>query len=103
MSLSIDTTRNQAFNGWRRVGKQNSTTMTDRTEHVITDDLHAIIGALPPRVAAAIEDNSGESDLLEIVMDLGREPSIRYRSRERRLTGTLVSQEDIDFVIAHIG
>ncbi|HWE62405.1 MAG TPA: R3H domain-containing nucleic acid-binding protein [Chloroflexota bacterium] len=77
--------------------------MIDRTEHVITDDLHAIIGALPPRIAAVIEDKSGESDLLEIVMDLGREPSIRYRSGERRLTGTLVSQEDIDFVIAHIG
>jgi stage III sporulation protein SpoIIIAA len=77
--------------------------MADMTERVITDDLHVLIQALPARIAAAVNGADAEGDLLEIVMDLGREPSIRYRGGERRLEGLTVTHEDIEFVIARIG
>ena len=77
------------------------TDMNESTERVITDDLHALIGSIPPEIAARL---TSESDgLLEIVMDLGREPSIRFRGSEQRLTGMMITQDDLDFVTAHIG
>jgi stage III sporulation protein SpoIIIAA len=77
--------------------------MTEMTERVITDDLSALIVALPPAVAQAINQMEDQTDLLEIVMDLGREPSVRFRGGERRLEGLVVTHDDIDFVVSRIG
>jgi stage III sporulation protein SpoIIIAA len=77
--------------------------MTDRAEYVLTDDLHALMQAIPPRVSAAVRELETGQDLLEIVMDLGREPSVRYRSGEQLLSGLLIEQQDLEYVISHIG
>ncbi len=61
------------------------------------------MGTLPPRIKEALDAEDGKEDLLEIVMDLGRLPEARYRSRERFLTDQEVRQEDIDYVISRIG
>jgi stage III sporulation protein SpoIIIAA len=55
------------------------------------DDLQALIGCLPLEIAKAINSMEDQGDLLEIVIDLGREPSVRFREGERRLTGLTVS------------
>jgi len=77
--------------------------MIEMTERVITDDLHALIRCLPPGIAQAIDAMEDQGDLLEIVMDLGREPSVRFRAGERRLPGLSVSSEDIEYVVGRIG
>jgi stage III sporulation protein SpoIIIAA len=77
--------------------------MTEMTERVITDDLSALIVALPPQIAQAIMQMEDQTDLLEIVMDLGREPGVRFRGGERRLNGLIVTHDDIDFVVNRIG
>ncbi len=53
-------------------------------QHTITDDLEALLVALPPRIHEAVNwlDNRGE--LLEIVMDLGRQPEGRFACHLRR-------------------
>ncbi|MCS7002759.1 MAG: AAA family ATPase, partial [Dehalococcoidia bacterium] len=73
------------------------------TQRVITDDLAAILGALPKRLADPIQALPDKSDLLEIVLDLGRLPEARFPGREALLSDVPVSQADIDEVVAHIG
>ena len=77
--------------------------MTNLAEYVLMDDLQALIGAIPPRIATAVLEIAEQQDLLEIVMDLGREPAVRFRGGEIRLSGLIVSAEDIEFVTEHIG
>jgi stage III sporulation protein SpoIIIAA len=77
--------------------------LTNQLEQVVTDDLHALFQCLPPAIASAVTELPNADDLLEIVMDLGREPSVRFRSGEHRLTGLMVEMADIDYVVEHIG
>ena len=47
------------------------------------EELSLLIAALPPRVAAATQRLAQErGDLLEVVLDLGREPEARQRLQE---------------------
>lgn len=76
--------------------------MSDRQE--VTTDIQLLLSALPPHITQAITDADDDAtDLLEVVMDLGRLPEARYRGGERFLSDREVSQEDINYVIARIG
>ncbi|MCX7790305.1 MAG: AAA family ATPase [Chloroflexaceae bacterium] len=76
--------------------------MSDRQE--VTTDIQLLLSALPPHITQAITDADDDAtDLLEVVMDLGRLPEARYRGRERFLSDREVTQEDINYVIARIG
>ena len=44
------------------------------TQRRITDDLHALMGILPPDIAQAVVEANNSDALLEIVLDLGRLP-----------------------------
>ncbi len=69
----------------------------------ITDDLDALIDVLPERVADAVRARPNNFELLEVVLDLGRVPEARYPGSEVILSEGEVSEEDIDFVVDHIG
>ena len=69
----------------------------------ITDDLGALLATLPPRLRAALEENEELSDLLEVVLDLGRLPSARFPGHEIRLGTEEVSHADLEYVVARIG
>ncbi len=69
----------------------------------VTDDLDALVDVLPSRVAEAVRARPNNFELLEIVLDLGRMPEARYPGQEVILSEDEVSQEDIDFVVDHIG
>jgi stage III sporulation protein SpoIIIAA len=71
-------------------------------EIVVTDDLDLLLAALPPRFRLALQPYGAE-DLLEIVMDLGRLPEARYVDRAFELGETLVTEEDLAYVIGRIG
>ena len=43
------------------------------------------------------------SDLIEVVMDLGRLPEARYSNREVYLSDTEITAEDLEMVIARVG
>ena len=72
-------------------------------ERIVTDDLDALIETLPPRLAERLVAQEGRSELLEVVMDLGRLPEARYPNREIVLSHREVTEEDLDFVIARVG
>ncbi len=55
------------------------------TQKRITDDLHALMAVLPPRIVKALEAANNSDKLLEIVLDLGRLPMARFVDRELAL------------------
>ncbi len=64
----------------------------------ITDDLDQLLSTLPETIRTAISAQSNNHDLLEIVMDLGRQPAARYPDREIRLSPDEVTEADIQIV-----
>ena len=67
------------------------------------DDIHLLLDALPPHISDAVQEPSGNDQLLEVVMDLGREPTARFRGREIQLSTIPVSEDDISYVTGRIG
>ncbi len=68
----------------------------------ITDDLDAMLGVLPPRIASSLLEINRQDDLLEVILDLGRVPTARYLDREVPLSDQEVAREDIDYVVGRI-
>ncbi|MBA7479699.1 hypothetical protein ES707_15135 [subsurface metagenome] len=71
-------------------------------QKVITDDLDALLDILPPHIRQPLCQQKDVSELLEVVLDLGRPPEARFPQREVVLNPKEVSQADIDYVAAHI-
>lgn len=69
----------------------------------ITDDLHALLGILPPEIETAVRKANNSDDLLEVILDLGRIPTARYLERELALSETEVTHADINYVVERIG
>lgn len=68
----------------------------------ITDDLDALLGVLPPRIADEIRQQQDYADLLEVVMDLGRAPQIRFPASELMLDSKEVEEDDIRYVTSRL-
>lgn len=61
------------------------------------------MAALPPEVVARLGALANRTDLLEVVMDLGRRPEARFTTGEEALLDREVTEADIAHVIDHIG
>jgi len=72
-------------------------------QKVITDDLEALLDILPPRIRQPLCQQKDLSELLEVVLDLGRPPEARFPQREVVLASNEVDETDIDYVVSHIG
>ncbi|HEX7735001.1 MAG TPA: R3H domain-containing nucleic acid-binding protein [Ktedonobacteraceae bacterium] len=72
-------------------------------QHAITDDLEALLIALPPAIHNAVNQLENKSDLLEIVMDLGRLPEGRFPEGEVILSTQPVTELDLEYVVGRIG
>ena len=72
-------------------------------QHVITDDLEALLATLPPEIHNAVNRLENRADLLEIVLDLGRPAEGRIPEGEVILSTTPVTYADLEYVIERIG
>lgn len=72
-------------------------------EKLITDDLDAMLDALPPHVVGPLRQRTDQHELLEVVLDLGRPPEARFSGREAELSDVEVSQDDIEYVVSRVG
>ncbi len=70
---------------------------------MITDDLDQLLEVLPPHICDPLLAMQERRELLEVVMDLGREPEARLPGREVLLSTHSVREEDIDYVVQRIG
>jgi stage III sporulation protein SpoIIIAA len=72
-------------------------------QNTITDDLDTLLDIFPPHIKSTLLQQEDISDLLEVVLDLGRTPDARFPKREMVLDTREVEQEDLDYVVARIG
>jgi stage III sporulation protein SpoIIIAA len=78
--------------------------MTATPQQETTDDLDALLDALPPVLAARMRSLDRVGSVIEVVMDLGRRPEARYGSGgEEVLSEHEVSSDDIQYVVDHVG
>jgi len=71
-------------------------------QKLITDDMDALLGILPPRIHQPLCQQPNISELLEVVLDLGRSPEARFTHREQVLDQQEVDEQDIDHVVSRI-
>ena len=66
------------------------------------DDLQALLSLLPQNIQECLIEHGDTNELLEVILDLGRQPTARYTHNERILRQAEVTQEEIDLVIAGV-
>lgn len=72
------------------------------TQVIHNDDLLLLIAALPALIQERLHELPA-TDLVEVVLDLGRVPEARFTEGGRKIGDQLVSREDIAHVVAHLG
>jgi len=78
-----------------------SETMTQQLK--ITDDLDALLDVLPLDIRHAVEKANNSDNLLEIILDLGRIPTVRFVDGEVNLRETEITRSEIDYVDERTG
>ncbi len=73
------------------------------TRRRITDNLSDLLGVMPPEITRKLQELGRSDELLEVILDLGRVPTARYVDGEITLIESDVTQDDIDYVVSHIG
>jgi stage III sporulation protein SpoIIIAA len=73
------------------------------TQRRITDDLNILMGIVPPAIKNAVIKLNNSDQLIEIILDLGRQPTARFVSEEIPLSNSEVTKEDIAYVVERIG
>src|SRR5438270_802110 len=66
-------------------------------------EVELLAQALPAHLYHALHERTNPSELLEIVLDLGREPEARVPGREILLSTQPVSEADLEHVASHVG
>lgn len=69
----------------------------------ITDDLELLLAVLPDEIRQALEQTNRSSELIEVIMDLGRLPEARFGEGETYLNKTETTMADLQHVISQIG
>jgi stage III sporulation protein SpoIIIAA len=71
-------------------------------QKVIADDLDALLDILPPHIRQPLSQQEDVSQLLEVILDLGRPPEARFPQREMVLNSKEVDEADIDYVVDRV-
>ena len=69
----------------------------------IDTNLEALLEKFPPRLQEALRERDDLDELLEVVLDLGREPEARFLDQRSLLDSHEVTSADIQYVIDRIG
>jgi len=69
----------------------------------ITDDLDALLDVLPLDIRHAVEKANNSENLLEIILDLGRVPTVRFVENEVNLRETEITRDELDYVDERTG
>ena len=69
----------------------------------VTDDLEKLLNILPDHLRSRLENHPQRDQLIEVVMDLGRQAEARFPNQAEFLSDSLVSREDLDYCIHRVG
>jgi stage III sporulation protein SpoIIIAA len=71
-------------------------------QKVITDDLNALLDILPEHIRRPLTEQPDISELVEVILDLGRPPEARFFNREISVIPQDISELDLEYVIHRI-
>jgi stage III sporulation protein SpoIIIAA len=69
----------------------------------ITDDLQQLLDILPEEIRSSLEQHPQRDSLIEVVMDLGRFPEVRFPGKAEYLSHTPVTQEQLNHCVERVG
>ena len=72
-------------------------------ERRIVDDMEALLDKLPPRIEESVRSHENIDELLEVVLDLGREAEARVPNESMSLGSDEVTYDDLRHVIDRVG
>ena len=75
----------------------------DKASLGLIDDLPLLLAVVSPDITGVLEKQQELQDLIEIVMDLGRQPEARFFNRAVYLNDFEVTQADLDYVTERVG
>ena len=82
---------------------QSDTASLPEKRQQVTDDLAQLLAILPGYIRTQLEDHPRRDHLIEVIMDLGRQPEARFSDAAEYLSETPVSKEDIQYCIERVG
>ncbi len=72
-------------------------------EQLAHDELQQLLGVLPPRILAGLQQQDDLDDLLEIVLDLGRPPEARFLAGDVLLDDDPIGRDDLQHIVSGVG
>jgi len=69
----------------------------------VTDDLSQLLAILPGYIREQLEDHPKQDQLIEVILDLGRQPEARFSDDVEYLSETPVSKADLQHCIDRVG
>lgn len=66
-------------------------------------DIKLFMAIFPPAILESLSEYGHKEELLEVIMDLGKQPEGRFFSETILLSEQLVTEEDIHYVVEHLG
>jgi stage III sporulation protein SpoIIIAA len=77
--------------------------MPGERENASTDNLDLMLAVLPERIRNALKRANALPSLIEVVLDLGRQPEARYTNHAMYLEDSLITREDLQYVSSRVG
>ena len=71
-------------------------------QKVVSNELDALLDTLPPHIRELLHQQPDRTELLEVVLDLGRPPEARFPHRELILNFRQVDHSDIEYVTSRV-
>jgi len=71
-------------------------------QKVVSNELDALLDTLPPHIRELLHQQPDRTELLEVVLDLGRPPEARFPHRELILNSRQVDHSDIEYVTSRV-
>ncbi|HSV30929.1 MAG TPA: R3H domain-containing nucleic acid-binding protein [Atribacteraceae bacterium] len=69
----------------------------------VVDNLDNLFAVMPDFVRKPLEEKENSEDLIEVIVDLGRPPEVRYDKGFSFLSERLIEREDIDYIVQRVG
>jgi stage III sporulation protein SpoIIIAA len=77
-------------------------TSGDRHQFV-TDDLDKLLSILPEPLGNRLRSHPKKGVLVEVILDLGREPEARFPGEAELLSESVITRENLDYCISRVG
>jgi stage III sporulation protein SpoIIIAA len=69
----------------------------------VIDDLDKLIEVMPDYLKQAVEAIDNKEDIVEFVVDLGRQPEVRFHKDFQLLDNRLITEDDINYIVSRVG